>query len=60
MTIAYKPEEQRDATDVANLIKSKTNGTRKVLLIPLDLRSEENCKKLVDNHMSEYSQLDCL
>ena len=60
ITIVYKPEEKADAEDTVELIKSKTKGSRKTKAFALDLRKEENCKRLIDMHLQEHDGLDIL
>ncbi|EJD05476.1 NAD-binding protein [Fomitiporia mediterranea MF3/22] len=61
VTLAYKPEEKEDAAAVEKYIAAKTNGKAKIAHAPLDLRSEENCKKLVDLHLKAHNgKLDSL
>ena len=56
--MAYKPEEKEDALAVEKYIVEKIRGKAKVVHVVLDLRTEENCKKLVATHVNEYGKLD--
>ena len=60
VTLSYKPEEKHDAEDTEKAIKSKTGGRARVVHAPLDLRTEENCKKLVEEHVKAFGRLDTL
>lgn len=60
VTLAYKPEEKEDAADTENAIKTKTGGKTRVVHAPFDLRSEENCKRLVETHVKAFGKLDTL
>lgn len=57
LTIVHLPEEASDAEDVRAWIERKG---RRCELIAVDLRKEENCKKIVDEHMARYGRLDVL
>ena len=60
VTLSYKPEEKKEAADVEKVINQRTNGKCKIVHAPFDLRSEENCQKLVDTHMKAHGKLDSL
>ncbi|KAH8115911.1 NAD-binding protein [Phellopilus nigrolimitatus] len=61
VTLVYKPEESEDAAFVEKAIREKTNGKCKVAHAPFDLRSEENCKKMVHAHLKAHNgRLDTL
>lgn len=60
VTLSYKPEEKEDAADTERAISEKTGGKTKIVHAPYDLRSEENCKKLVDDHVKVFGKLDTL
>ncbi|KAI5117828.1 hypothetical protein M0805_003306 [Coniferiporia weirii] len=61
VTLAYKPEEEKDADDVEKAIHEKTGGKRTVARAPYDLRYETNCRKMVDVHMRAHNgRLDSL
>ncbi|GAA5999574.1 uncharacterized protein JCM10292_004239 [Rhodotorula paludigena] len=60
ISIAYLPGEQKDADDTKTYIESKTNGLSKVLLLPLDLKSEANCIKAVEETVANFGRLDVL
>lgn len=57
VAISYLPEEQDDAEDTREWIE-KTG--RKALLIPGDVRSEEQCRELVEHTIAELGGLDIL
>lgn len=57
VAINYLPNEEPDAQDVLALIEAEG---RKGVLIPGDLRSEEFCKKLVDEAVKGLRGLDIL
>lgn len=58
--IVYLPEEQKDAENVRDYINEKTSGLRKTLLLPLDLKSEANCIKAVQETVANFGRLDVL
>ena len=60
VTIVYKPEEENDAAATEKYILEKTGGARKVVRAPFDLRKEENCRKLVEEHLKVFGRLDTL
>ena len=60
MTIVYKPEEESDAAATEKYILEKAGGARKVVRAPFDLRKEENCRKLVEDHLKVFGRLDTL
>ncbi|CDO73479.1 hypothetical protein BN946_scf185013.g114 [Trametes cinnabarina] len=60
LTLTYLSQERRDAEDMIETIKKRTNNARKINLVELDLTKEENCKKLVDKHLSFHGSLDAL
>jgi NAD(P)-dependent dehydrogenase (short-subunit alcohol dehydrogenase family) len=55
VAINYFPTEEPDAKEVIELIKAEG---RKAIAIPGDLRSEEFCKKLVNDAIKELGGLD--
>lgn len=57
-TIGYLPSEQRDAEYVRDYVKEKTG--KEINLFAADLKSEANCKQLVDNHIAKFGGLDIL
>lgn len=57
ITIAYLPEEEPDAKDAQEQIQA---SGAEVLLAPMDLMQEENCKKLVDMHIKKFGKLNVL
>jgi len=59
LTVAYHPEEERDAQEFLEILKKKSPKTQ-VLLVPGDLRDEKACLGLVDAHMKKWKQLDIL
>ncbi|MFH8135404.1 SDR family oxidoreductase [Pantoea osteomyelitidis] len=57
VAISYLPEEQRDAEDVAQLIR---DAGRKAVLLPGDVSDESFCQKLVDDAREQLGGLDIL
>lgn len=57
ITITYLPAEKEDAEDAKKMIES--DGA-KVHLCQTDLRHEKDCKKVVEEHMKAFGQLDIL
>lgn len=57
VAINYQPAEEEDAKEVIALIKAEG---RKAVAIPGDLRSEEFCKKLVEDAVKALGGLDIL
>jgi NAD(P)-dependent dehydrogenase (short-subunit alcohol dehydrogenase family) len=55
--INYLPEEEKDAQETKRLVE-KYGG--KCLLQPSDIRSKENCQKLVDTALSEMGAVNIL
>ncbi|GAA6028591.1 hypothetical protein JCM8097_007299 [Rhodosporidiobolus ruineniae] len=60
VAIAYLPAEQKDADAVKEAIAQKTQGVKKTLLLPLDLKSESNCIEAVERTVKEFGRLDIL
>ncbi|KAI0673395.1 NAD-P-binding protein [Trametes maxima] len=60
LTLTFLPEERQDAQDMVDLINKKTNNSRKINIVEADLRKEEKCKKLIENHLSFHGTLDAL
>ncbi|TKA55530.1 hypothetical protein B0A53_02706 [Rhodotorula sp. CCFEE 5036] len=60
VAIVYLPQEQKDAENVRDYINEKTSGLRKTLLLPLDLKSEANCIKAVQETVANFGRLDVL
>ncbi|KAL1951575.1 hypothetical protein VTO73DRAFT_724 [Trametes versicolor] len=60
LTLTFLPEEKQDAQDMLDVIKKKTNNARKINVVELDLRKEENCKELVKNHLDFHGSLDAI
>ncbi|KAI0027248.1 NAD(P)-binding protein [Vararia minispora EC-137] len=59
-TIVYLPKEQKDAEETRDEVSQKTQGKRRVHLIQLDVKSEENCRKAVEETLKEFGHLDIL
>ena len=57
VAIGYLPEEESDAAEVIKLIEAEG---RKAVALPGDIRSEEFCKKLVSDAVSQLGGLDIL
>ncbi|KZV99054.1 NAD(P)-binding protein [Exidia glandulosa HHB12029] len=60
ISIAYLPEEQKDAEWVKNAVSKAPHGSKKCLLIPCDLQNEESAKKVIDAHVKEYGRINVL
>jgi NAD(P)-dependent dehydrogenase (short-subunit alcohol dehydrogenase family) len=61
ITIHGTHSEETDLKDTVELINQKTGGKRKVASVQLDLRSEDECKKLVQTHLDAHGgKLDTL
>jgi len=58
--IVYLESEQKDAEDTRDYVKKRTNGERKVHLIPSDVKSEENCIKAVEETVKTLGRIDIL
>ncbi|WP_130831758.1 SDR family oxidoreductase [[Erwinia] mediterraneensis] len=57
VALSYLPEEQRDADEVAQLVRE---AGRKVVLLPGDVRDEAFCEKLVKEAREQLGGLDIL
>eukprot|EP01123_Difflugia_compressa_P006141 TRINITY_DN18300_c0_g1_i1.p1 TRINITY_DN18300_c0_g1~~TRINITY_DN18300_c0_g1_i1.p1 ORF type:complete len:311 (-),score=59.10 TRINITY_DN18300_c0_g1_i1:101-1033(-) len=57
VAINYLPIEQKDAEETKRLVEQEN---RKCVLIPLDLQTEENCKKVIDTTVSALGGIDIL
>lgn len=57
VAISYLPEEQVDAEETAQWVRE---AGRKAVLIPSDLKDEQNCIDTVDKAVSELGALDIL
>lgn len=57
VSFVYLPEEEKDAQWTKKAIE---NAGRKAHLLPLDITSEENCKKAVDEHIKTFGKLNVL
>jgi len=57
VAIVYLPEEEGDAQLVKQII---TGYGRKCLCLPLDMREEENCKKIIDETLKEFGSINIL
>ncbi|KAI8980752.1 NAD-P-binding protein [Trametes punicea] len=60
LTLTVLPEEKQDAEEMVDLIKKKTNNSRKINVLEIDLRKEENCKRLVEKHLEFHGSLDAI
>ncbi|PWY99312.1 NAD(P)-binding protein [Testicularia cyperi] len=60
VTIAYLPEEEKDAVDVEELVKNAPMGTKEILRVPSDLMKRDDCKMIVDKHLAKWGGLDIL
>ncbi|KAH8495833.1 hypothetical protein H0E87_018857 [Populus deltoides] len=53
--------EDRDKDEtLKKLLKAKSNGAKEPIAIATDVKFEENCKKVVDQVVSEFGQIDIL
>ncbi|KAJ3676105.1 hypothetical protein LUZ60_003517 [Juncus effusus] len=64
-TVAFtyvKSQEEKDANDTLNMLKDITREKhgKDPLAIPADLGFEENCKKVVDEVVNAFGQIDIL
>jgi NAD(P)-dependent dehydrogenase (short-subunit alcohol dehydrogenase family) len=57
VAINYLPEEQKDAEETARLVEKESKQCH---LIPMDLRSEENCKKIVELAEQKLGGIDLI
>ena len=57
VAISYLPEEESDAAEVIKLIEAEG---RKAVALPGDIRTEDFCKKLVSDAVSQLGGLDIL
>lgn len=57
ISFGYLPEEEEDAQATKEYIEK---AGRKANLIPLDITVEENCKKIVDEHLKVFGKLNVL
>lgn len=61
LTVTYLPEEEQDVKDTADLIRKKTNDSRKFQFLPADLTKEDVCQAVVQKHLDYFGgQLDTL
>lgn len=60
VSIAHLPEEQEDGEKVVGIAKKAPHGENEMINIGGDLRKEEDCKAVVDKHMSKFGKLDIL
>lgn len=56
-TINYLPEEEKDAQETKKLVEKYG---RKCYLFPADIRTQENCKKLIDTALKEMGGINFL
>ncbi|KAJ3119708.1 hypothetical protein HK101_007137, partial [Irineochytrium annulatum] len=57
VAIVYLPKEEEDAQEAKQLIEAEG---RKCVLLPYDITSEENCKKIVEETVQQLGHLDIL
>lgn len=57
VVLSYLPEEEEDATRIANLIEK---AGRKAIKVPGDLKDSATCRELVDTAVRELGGLDIL
>jgi NAD(P)-dependent dehydrogenase (short-subunit alcohol dehydrogenase family) len=61
VTVTYLPEEEQDMKNLADLLRKKTNDTRKFQFLPADLTKEDACRSIVQKHLDYFGgQLDTL
>jgi len=61
LTVTYLPEEEQDMKNLADLLRKKTNDTRKFQFLPADLTKEDTCRSIVQKHLDYFGgQLDTL
>ena len=60
LTLTHHPSEKTDVEDMVDLIKRKTNNTRKIQTLEYDLGKEEACKDLIKKHLAFHGKLDAL
>lgn len=58
VTIAYLPEEEKDAQTVKKLVGEAPMGTKEILLVPGNLEKESDCKEVVDKHLAKWGTID--
>jgi len=58
VTIAYLPEEEKDAEAVEKLVKQAPMGTKEILRVPGNLEKEEDCKLVVQKHLEKWGTID--
>lgn len=57
VSFVYLPEEEEDAQGTKSYIEK---AGRRANLLPLDITSEENCKKIIESHMQTFGKLNVL
>ncbi|TRM64620.1 hypothetical protein BD626DRAFT_492466 [Schizophyllum amplum] len=57
ITITYLPQEKADAEDAKKDIEA---SGAKVVLVKVDLINEEDCKRVVDEHVKAFGRIDVL
>jgi len=57
VAINYLPVEQKDAEETQRLVEKEG---RKCVLIPEDLRSEANCKRIIEKTVAELGDIDVI
>jgi len=61
LTVTYLPEEEQDVKDIADLIRKRTNDSRKFQFLAADLTKEDVCQAVVQKHLDYFGgQLDTL
>ncbi len=60
VTIAYLPEEEKDAQVVEKLVKESPMGTKDILRVPGNLESESHAKEIVTKHLEKWGTIDIL
>ena len=57
VSFVYLPEEEKDAQDTKKMIEA---AGRKTHLMALDVTSEANCRRAIDEHMKAFGKLSVL
>lgn len=58
VTIAYLPEEEKDADVVEKLVREALMGTNEILCVPSNLENVDDCKKVVQQHLDRWGSID--
>jgi len=55
--LTHLPEEEEDAAETARWV---TEAGRRAVTVPVDLRSEEQCRSVVERAVAEFGEIDVL